>query len=149
VSELRDALGDVSKPGRFIRTVHRFGYAFCGDVRTTQAFHQGETWHIVTAAGARFVLGAGDSLIGRDPSCAVWIDSSEVSRHHARVRIADQRAMLEDLGSKNGTSVRGARVAGPVELHDGDILTLGTLTFVIRVHRADDSTQTAGEGGRP
>jgi DNA-binding winged helix-turn-helix (wHTH) protein len=148
VSELRDALGDTSKPIRFIRTVHRFGYAFSGDVRPTPTLQQGEVWQIVTDAGTRFILGAGDGVIGRDPSCAVWIDSPEVSRHHARVRIVDHRAMLEDLGSKNGTWVRGVRVAGPVELCDGDSLALGTLAFVIRVHRAEESTRTAGDAAR-
>ena len=148
VSELRDALDDTSKPARFIRTVHRFGYAFCGDVRRSPLFQQGDVWQIVTASGTRFTLGGGDGVIGRDPACAVWIDSPEVSRHHARVSIADHRAVLEDLGSKNGTWVHGVRIAAPVELHDGDAITLGTLPCVVRVHRAEESTRTAGEEAR-
>lgn len=145
VSELRALLGDTTEGGRLIRTVHRFGYAFRGEVSSVPALQQGDVWQIVTGAGARFILGRGDGVIGRDPNCAVWIDSFEVSRHHARVLISDQRALLEDLGSKNGTWVRGARIAGPVELHDGDTITLGTLPCIISFHRAEDSTRTAAD----
>jgi DNA-binding winged helix-turn-helix (wHTH) protein len=148
VSELRALLGDTSKGGRLIRTVHRFGYAFRGDVSPAQGLQEGDVWQIVTGAGAHFILGKGAGVIGRDPNCAVWIDSFEVSRRHARVVVSDQRAILEDLGSKNGTWVRGTRVAGPVELHDGDEITLGTLPCTIRVHRAEESTLTAADAVR-
>ena len=31
VAEVREALGEQARGGRFVRTVHRFGYAFKGD----------------------------------------------------------------------------------------------------------------------
>jgi len=39
---------------------------------------------------------------------------------------------VEDLGSKNGTFVRGKRIAEPVSLRDGDEVRLGLVTFVFR-----------------
>src|SRR5438046_6927399 len=33
LAEVRDAIGDEARHSRFVRTVHRFGYAFCGDVQ--------------------------------------------------------------------------------------------------------------------
>ena len=37
VAEIRQALGDNARAPRFIRTVHRFGYAFCGEATTVRA----------------------------------------------------------------------------------------------------------------
>ena len=36
VTGLRQALGDDARQPRFIRTVHRFGYAFCGEARESK-----------------------------------------------------------------------------------------------------------------
>jgi DNA-binding winged helix-turn-helix (wHTH) protein len=33
VTELRKALGDDPREPRYVRTIHRFGYAFCGEAR--------------------------------------------------------------------------------------------------------------------
>src|SRR5207302_10482594 len=38
ISELRSALGEDSKESRFIRTSHRYGYVFVGDVRLVKSF---------------------------------------------------------------------------------------------------------------
>ena len=48
----------------------------------------------------RFMLSAGENLIGRNPECAIWIDASGVSRRHARVRldVDSGSAAIEDLG---------------------------------------------------
>ena len=52
-------------------------------------------------------LAEGENLIGRDPEATVWVDSTTVSRRHAQIRVAEGAAILEDLGSKNGTYLRG------------------------------------------
>ena len=57
-----------------------------------------------------FRLGDGEHLVGREPGVSIRLDSPKVSRHHARVTIAGREATVEDLGSKNGTYVRGARI---------------------------------------
>jgi pSer/pThr/pTyr-binding forkhead associated (FHA) protein len=44
-------------------------------------------------------------LIGRDPECDYAIDDRSVSQHHAQLLIESGRAMLQDLGSLNGTRV--------------------------------------------
>lgn len=48
-----------------------------------------------------------------------------------------------NLGSKNGTWVKGQRVAAPVSLEDGDEVRLGTVTLVFRNLNAPGSTMTA------
>lgn len=76
-------------------------------------------------------LGAHRELIlGRAPSAAIRFDprrDAGVGRHHARLEPCGDppRLRLVDLGSRNGTWVNGTRVAGPVELHPGDVVQLG------------------------
>jgi pSer/pThr/pTyr-binding forkhead associated (FHA) protein len=80
-------------------------------------------------------------VIGRGLGCDVRVSSKKVSRNHARIRLADRAATLEDLGSRNGTYVRGERVAGPVALADGDDIRLGAVELVFRI-AADPESET-------
>ena len=50
--------------------------------------------------------------------------------------------MLEDLGSKNGTHLKGARLTAPVVLTDGDEIWLGQVPLTFRVLAAGP-TRTA------
>jgi DNA-binding winged helix-turn-helix (wHTH) protein len=61
-------------------------------------------------------------MVGRDPACEINIQDRQVSRFHARITPTPEGVMVEDLGSKNGTIHNGTEVAGPVILHDGDLL---------------------------
>jgi putative methionine-R-sulfoxide reductase with GAF domain len=73
------------------------------------------------------VLQDGESLeIGRDPSCGLVVEDARVSKRHARLRWTGSTWVLEDLGSKNGTTVGGQPAAGAA-LRDGDSLSLGGL----------------------
>ena len=56
----------------------------------------------------------------------IW-HTTRVSRQHARITVAEGRATLEDLGSKNGTFVGDRRIETPIELHDGDEIGVGPL----------------------
>lgn len=60
-------------------------------------------------------------MIGREASCEITIPDRQVSRYHARITVGASGAVLEDLGSKNGTHYRGGRLTAPVALQDGDI----------------------------
>jgi len=61
------------------------------------------------------------------------------ARRGASVLVAN----LEDLGSKNGTSLRGRPVMSVVELSDRDVITIGATVLVVRVADADAPTDTA------
>jgi FHA domain len=75
--------------------------------------------------GATFPLG-GVITIGRDPSSTVMIDSDTfVSQHHAKVYEVDGQAMVEDLGSTNGSFHNGNRLVGARLLHPGDRIQVG------------------------
>jgi DNA-binding winged helix-turn-helix (wHTH) protein len=136
VAEVRAALGETAGDRRFVRTVHRFGYAFegTGAVALTSmpsAQNRARCW-IVWQWG-QVGLTDGDHLLGRDGDVAVWLESPSVSRHHARIRICGTDATIEDLASKNGTFLRGQRLTGPSPLVDGDEILLGSVQVKFRL----------------
>jgi hypothetical protein len=77
-----------------------------------------------------FDLPKGVTLIGRSLDCHVTIEDPLVSRQHARIIIDEEKAVIEDLGSRNGVKVNGAGVRGSVPLNDGDRLRIGTQDLV-------------------
>ncbi len=85
------------------------------------------TLHPPQRATRFIVLRDGETLtVGRDPDCGLMLEDSRVSKRHARVRWTGSGWSLEDLGSKNGSSVNGAPAAGK-PLADGDWVSLGGL----------------------
>jgi len=63
-------------------------------------------------------------------------------RRGQEVRHLGGKAVLEDLGSKNGTFCRGQRISAPVPLSDGDEIRLGKVPLTLRVLAADPATRT-------
>jgi DNA-binding winged helix-turn-helix (wHTH) protein len=154
LAEVRSAIGDTADDTRMIRTVHRFGYAFSGSVepekgqpgqRRRPAFAYRLFWR-----SREIALEEGENVLGRDPDVGIFLDHTSVSRRHACIRIAGEGAVLEDLGSKNGTYVRGEKVEAASSLADGDKLRLGSVDILFRVFPLSGSTETADrrKGGR-
>src|SRR5262245_3638021 len=75
-----------------------------------------------------------DLTIGRAVGADVVIDDTSLSRRHARFRIAGGGVEVEDLGSSNGTRVRGARIAAgtPTRLEIGESAHLGAVLVVVQ-----------------
>jgi len=147
IAELRQAVGDEVREPRLIRTVHRFGYAFAGEVEALGAPRAGSTgascW--LVWRDRDYPLAEGDNLLGRGDDCVLALPSGKVSRRHARIRVARGEAVLEDLGSKNGSYVDGRRIVGPTPLGDGDEVRLGSVLVVFRSRPVAGSTETAAE----
>ena len=77
------------------------------------------------SAGQVITLSTEGTTIGRAQDANIYLDDAGVSRSHARLlTTASGRHMIEDLGSSNGTFVRGQRVERAT-LQDGDMLQLG------------------------
>lgn len=68
-------------------------------------------------------------LIGRAEDCHLRPGGDKVSRYHAALMIDDPMIVIRDLGSTNGTHLNGVKLEGPVELKNGDIVTVGGLSF--------------------
>lgn len=76
--------------------------------------------------------GGGTSFtIGRDGACDLLIEDTSVSRWHARLVREDDRWLLADTGSTNGTRVNGWRVRQPVLVQPGDYVSFGSAVFVV------------------
>ena len=140
--DLRRALGDDPDEPRYIRTVPRFGYAFCASAaplppRDRPAPVFGLLW-----AGRRIALQEGENILGREQIATARIDANCVSRRHARITVSGERAILEDLGSKNGTFLEGEPVKGPAVLADGSHVRMGTVEVIVRRYRRAVSTQS-------
>ncbi len=136
VSELRTALGSPE----LIRTVHRYGYAFSGDA---SADAPGSRTYRLHGDDVRVAVSRSEAIIGRDPSSDIWIDSTDISRQHARITIRPEAIVIEDLGSKNGTWVGSQRIGAPTELRDGDVIRVADVALTFRAPGADESTNTA------
>ncbi len=75
--------------------------------------------------GATFPLGA-EITVGRDPASTITIDGDTfVSALHLRIYDADGQAMVEDLGSTNGSFHNGSPLVGVHLLHPGDRIQVG------------------------
>jgi len=150
-AELRNELGDTARDSRIIRTVPRYGYAFCADATAEPSPRPTSSPIYRLIWGYREIaLNAGENLLGRDENAIVWIDDPEVSRRHARIVVGESGATLEDLGSKNGTFVRGEKIRDAVSLKEGDLITIGPSSMIFQVYRHTDPTASAegGEAGK-
>ena len=68
--------------------------------------------------------------IGREPDNTIPIvDDTYLSGHHAKVSAADGRVIVDDLGSRNGTYLNGARITEPRTVKVGDRIQIGYTVF--------------------
>ena len=146
VKEVRRALDDRDRDAPVIRTVPRVGYAFAR--ATTAAAPASGISSCIVVAGKRFPLREGENTVGRDPLSTVWIDVASVSRRHALIVCSGPSAVLEDVGSKNGTTVGTETVRSARELHDGDKITFGRVDAVYCASESGVPTVTEGDWSR-
>jgi DNA-binding winged helix-turn-helix (wHTH) protein len=144
VTQIRQALQDARAQSRFIRTVHGFGYAFCGDAVPDRAERPRPAACVVWGHQV-LPLQIGENVLGRAEDSLVRIDAPGVSRQHARITLSHESALLEDLDSKNGTHLRDRRLDAPAALQDGDAIRLGSQALVFRRSPGDGTTATEPE----
>jgi DNA-binding winged helix-turn-helix (wHTH) protein len=142
VKELRRALDDREPGTPIIRTVHGVGYGLATTVARDPGPRPPDVWHWVEVDGRHIRLIEGENVIGRDPASRVWLDVASVSRRHAQIVVDADGARLEDLGSKNRTSLGTAPVVEQVVLHDGDHIHIGRIRLIYRTSRDGMSTET-------
>ena len=108
MTRMRQASTDIVDDGRLKVPVRQF------NLRVLAGPDQGATH---TSAGERVALGTerGADFVLTDPA---------VSRFHCEIVVASEQALLQDLGSRNGTFVDGVSIVS-AHLHDGATLGLG------------------------
>ena len=67
--------------------------------------------------------------LGRSSQNDITISDASLSRFHARISRKDGTLTLEDLGSLNGTTLNGLRIAVPHPLQEDDELQLGQVSL--------------------
>ncbi len=84
--------------------------------------------------------------IGRSPSCDILINDNSISRKHAVLAIGDRDHLrIEDLGSANGTTVRGRKLehSRPTQIAIGEVVSLGSVKIMLQ----PKSRRTCGRVG--
>jgi pSer/pThr/pTyr-binding forkhead associated (FHA) protein len=90
------------------------------------------TPYLTDPTGHEHQLRGETTTIGRAVECDIVITSKRVSREHSRLRREGRRVLLADLGSTNGTFLNDERILEPMELRDGDTITIGDVKFTFR-----------------
>ena len=152
VAELRGAIGDEARAPSLVRTIHGYGYVFCGEVtretRPQTGRRDAPGVYRIVLGEREIALAPGEHILGRSKDATVFVDDSGVSRQHARITIDERGATLEDLGSKNRTMLNGSAIEYPTLLADGAVIVLGATALKFHVFRTAGSTETETIAGR-
>jgi DNA-binding winged helix-turn-helix (wHTH) protein len=160
VADLRRALEDDARAPRIIETIPKRGYRLIPQTRETTPQREtnrgsdGVAQPLAVIVGNEARLGShirsedsdhhllvGDQEIpltrssvvfGRGLEADIQFRVPEVSRLHARLDVGANEAVLEDLGSKNGTHVNSRRIDGALRLLSGDSIGIASTEMVYR-----------------
>jgi DNA-binding NtrC family response regulator len=80
--------------------------------------------------GAAIALDSGTYVVGKMADCALRLSDPEVSRAHLELRVERGGILVRDLGSKNGSFYRGARITGAL-LGSGAVVTIGATQLML------------------
>lgn len=87
-------------------------------------------------AGARFLLDADVTTVGRHPDADIFLDDVTVSRRHSEFLREGRRFQIKDLGSLNGTYLDGNRI-DTANLSEGSEVQVGKFRLTFYASRAD------------
>ena len=83
------------------------------------------------ASSPAFALNKPRLTIGRSPANDLVLEDRLVSRRHAQIRRKDGIAILDDLGSRNGTYINGKRITNAFPIRPGDVIRVGRTELVL------------------
>ena len=101
-----------------------------------------QTEILITVDGieqGRHVFAPGEYILGRNSDCHIRVEADLVSRRHAKLTLNFDNALIEDLGSSNGTQVNGKAVAGAVRLWPNQKIQIGAATIELRRLRTESA----------
>ncbi|MBX0298813.1 FHA domain-containing protein [Cryobacterium sp. 1639] len=87
-------------------------------------------------SGARFLLDADVTTVGRHPNADIFLDDVTVSRRHAEFHRTERKFQVKDLGSLNGTYFDGERI-DLAALSDGSEVQVGKFRLTFYASRLD------------
>ena len=83
------------------------------------------------APATRLRIKKASMVVGREPSCDLYIKSFQISRRHCLIQTTDRGLLIKDLESTNGTFINGIPLTDGY-ITDGDRLGLGTYVMTLR-----------------
>src|SRR5262245_44116926 len=89
----------------------------------------------------------GQFVVGRSAECQLSLDDPLVSRRHALLTVTGDGVSIEDLGSRNGVLVNGAKIEGQRDIADGDRITIGGQTMTL--HASGTPSEALAPSGGP
>lgn len=105
---------------------------------------------LADGAEERIELRQDVTTFGRSDSCSVVIPLPTVSRVHARITLQQDRYVLSDAGSANGTFVNGERIQQSHRLSSGDEIWLGTSEVTLAFTDLEETlVMQPGDGPAP
>ncbi len=95
----------------------------------------------------RKTVAPGDYVIGRENGCEIVVGVEGVSRRHAKLTVNFDHALIEDLGSSNGTYVAERKIAANTRLFPNQIIRLGAVTMTLKRLKTDEVSETSWSQG--
>jgi len=97
--------------------------------------------------GRTYALQGMICTLGRASDNTLVIDSPRVSRHHAQIRLLPSGAVIEDMGSTNGTWVNQRRLRDTHQLASGDLISLADFISFRYMVEGEPRTEKFGAPG--
>lgn len=88
-----------------------------------------------------FPLSEGETIIGSDPGCTVFVDSLAIQARHASLTLSGETAVLRDLDTPDGTYVNGTRISGEYTLKSGDDIRVGKHNLMVTLEPAASNAE--------
>jgi len=87
----------------------------------------------ISPAGNDFKLYVGRHKIGRNPSCDILIQQPGISDEHAVLLYRDEKFILQDMLSTNGTFVNDEAIDDKLVLKNDDIIKIGNIKLKLKI----------------
>jgi pSer/pThr/pTyr-binding forkhead associated (FHA) protein len=129
-----DTAADTGRGAEFPAEAGEPGLS-AADQATIEALQSGTALLIVRhgpTAGARFLLDADVTTVGRHPGNDIFLDDVTVSRKHAQFVRTPEGFLVRDVKSLNGTYVGRQRIDGEARLRTGDEVQIGKFRFLFQ-----------------
>ena len=80
----------------------------------------------------RIELDKPEIVMGRAYGNDIILARSSVSKRHVRIVVTEDRFVVHDLQSTNGTSVSGQKISAPTEVKSGDTIVVGDFRVLLK-----------------
>jgi len=124
--------GDTVSFGNAVMKFSSHGYGEESEGEDAQTVDFTNATRLVNLADKSAYYLNGSCLFGRSRNCNICLPMDDISKEHAEVYLTKDGWMIADLNSENGTYLNGELVFDAYPLYDGDVITIGSYSFMFR-----------------